>query len=612
MRSRAQNRSIQAAVAILVVLAPIGTANALSMADGMADPSLAYETIEPSRIRLGDSAIMRVTSLDGYLKNITLPSVAGLDFQILGRSQGLEFVNGKSITATYIIIKVTPRFLGVFTIPGLTPKARTLGLEVVTGNEPNPYAYRSPTQPKPLPVAPALVPKGVQLKANGAAFVQLIMPPRPVYVGESVPVDIEVGIRPGIVTSLNGPPTLTSSDFTLNNLSRQPVRREQVIEGSTFVVMTWHTLLGAVKPGDFPLSVQAPLSVRDTRSTEDMAIASKLGWPFSQIMYNGITPKDETVPSPGYQVKVLPLPVQDQPKDFSGAVGDFQASTDLSPSTVAVGEPVTLRLHIRGAGNFDRVYPPMLDHLDHWKTYPVKSSFKPKDALGYDGEKVFEQPLIAALSGEQTIPPLEFSYFNPKAQRYERVRTDPLKVTIAASLADGLPAVSSTGPSLGGSLTNAAGAAIRGLRPDHAGRGSEVSDLRPVYFQTWFLAIPTTLALVFAGSWFAIRPDPIRARSKLVERALARLGSVARAGDAAAFFVAARQELLTAYAARWHMTPEQITGAELKARLGSSGEEIARLFSLADEAKYSNDELVATDFQRWLTLIRTQLTGMAA
>ena len=69
--------------------------------------------------------------------------------------------------------------------------------------------------------------------------------------GESVPVDIEVGVRPGIVTSLNGLPTLKGGDFTLNNLSKQPERREQVIEGSPFVVMTWHSVARGGEAGRF-------------------------------------------------------------------------------------------------------------------------------------------------------------------------------------------------------------------------------------------------------------------------------------------------------------------------------------------------------------------------
>jgi hypothetical protein len=109
-------------VAILGLLGPIANAYA------MADTSLAYETIEPGRIQLGQFAVIRVTSLDGYLENVPLPTVPGLTFEILGRTQGLEFVNGKSIPAHYIIIRVTPQFLGVFSIPGLNPKAPTLGL----------------------------------------------------------------------------------------------------------------------------------------------------------------------------------------------------------------------------------------------------------------------------------------------------------------------------------------------------------------------------------------------------------------------------------------------------------------------------------------------------
>jgi len=57
---------------------------------------------------------------------------------------------------------------------------------------PNPYALHSHNQfPQPLKVSPARIPKGIQLKAGGAAFVQLVIPSRAVYVGESVPVDIK-------------------------------------------------------------------------------------------------------------------------------------------------------------------------------------------------------------------------------------------------------------------------------------------------------------------------------------------------------------------------------------------------------------------------------------
>jgi hypothetical protein len=578
-------------IASLCLLASAGRAMAQTLDD------LAYETVEPSRIKLGESAILRVTSF-GRIKDVTLPIIPGLVFEPMGRSQGFDFVNGATLPAMFFSIRITPQFAGVFTIPGLTPSSRPVGLEVVKGDEPNPYTWHS-QQPTPAPVPTAALPKGVQLQAGGAAFVHMAIPARPIYVGESVPVEIDVGLRAGIVTSVNGLPTLKGSDFTFNNLSKQPERREETIDGGAFIRLTWRSALAAVKPGDFELSAEAPLTVKvSTLSAADRAVASRLAYPLLQSMYSGVAPRDMTIESSPLQLKVLPLPTEGQPENFSGAVGEFRVSSDVTPASVAAGEPLTLRLHISGAGNFDRVDSTMLGHLDHWKTYPAKSSFTPSDAVGNEGEKVFEQPLIAAQPGEQSIPGLEFTYFNPNTRRYERAQTAALTVTVTDSLASGL--------SLNGA--SATGVA-HGLRPDHEAPQNSVSELRPLYFRAPFLIIPTTLALLLAGSWFAVRPNAARATAKAAEKLLAQLDAAARSGDSAAFFGTARKALLQLFAARWQMPADQITAAELKARLGATGEDLERLFAIADEARYSDNHSGGTDFQRWLSLIRSQLVG---
>jgi hypothetical protein len=323
-------------------------------------------------------------------------------------------------------------------------------------------------------------------------------------------------------------------------------------------------------------------------------------------MYNGVAPKDMTIESSPSKLNVLPLPMEGQPKDFGGAVGDFQVSSDISPASVAAGNPLTLRLHIRGAGNFDRVDSAMFDHLDHWKTYPAKSSFTPSDTVGYQGEKVFEQPLIAAQPGEQYIPGLEFSFFNPNTRHYEHARTPPIKVTIAASLASGSLTALTGAQDVNGAPTTGA---IQGLRPDHAPSQISVSELKPLYFRAPFLAIPTALALILAGSLLAVRPNAARATSKATARVLAQLDAAARAGDSASFFEAARTTLVQTFAARWQIPADQITPIEMRARLGMASEDVGLLLALAEETKYSDYQSGGTDFQRWLTLIRAQLTS---
>lgn len=570
---------------VIAVLLGLLAAFAQTVAQAADDGTLSWSTIEPGQIKLSETATIRVTTLYDRLNSVSLPKVSGLTFQVIGRSQGMELGGGQMIPATYILVRVTPQTLGLYTIPPLAPGLKSLALDVVGDNAPPPYVYHpAPKGPAPLPVKPAPVPKGLKLEQGGAAFVALLIPvKRPLYVGESVPIDIELGGRPEMVRSLNGPPTLTSSDFTLNNLSREPIRREQNIGSNPFVVLTWHTMLAAVKTGSYPLAVTVPLTVQNT------------AWMFAPLILNGkplnaSPPKDVTIKSPVTALKVVPLPTAGQPADFSGAVGDFQASSDISPVNAAPGEPQTLRLHIKGSGNFDRVSSAMLDHLDHWKTYPVKSSFTPKNEAGYSGEKVFEQPLIAATAGEQVIPALEFAYFNPQTQHYERARTEPIKVTIGAS----------------SQAAHAAPAA--GLRADHARSGAAVSELVPLYFRSSFAAVPATLLLLLAGGWLAVRPQPMRQRSRAVERACAELAAAARSGDSSSFFDKARQLLVQTLAAKWQLPPEEITAAVLQTRLGAEGEDLTRLLSLAEEAKYSDQRTAIADFQRWIHLIRGQLT----
>ena len=82
--------------------------------------------------------------------------------------------------------------------------------------------------------------------------------------------------------------------------------------------------------------------------------------------------------------------------------------------------------------------------------------------------------------------------------------------------------------------------------------------------------------------------------------------AAARAGDAALFFEAARTALQPLLASRWQLEPEQITTAEVEGRVGADND-VRQLFALADEAKYSGRKLNATDFARWLRIVRREL-----
>jgi hypothetical protein len=441
-------------------------------------------------------------------------------------------------------------------------------------------------------------------------------------VGESVPAEIQIGMREGFATSINGLPKLNSSDFTLNNLSLQPERAAKTIEGKPFTVYTWHSLLAAIKPGTFSLTFAAPVTVRiRTQPRRDSMLDDLLGDPFLQNIFGATVQKTLTVTSPEAAFTVLPLPAQDKPPDFGGAVGTFKISADVSSDKNTAGDPLTLRMHVNGAGNFDRVETSMLGGDDRWKTYDPKATFKPADPTGFRGEKIFEQPLIASKPGAQTIPALSFSFFNPETHHYETARSSPLNVMVSPSAAD---STSNEPPPQANAAGTPVDEAHTGLRPDHAPGKRSVDSLMPLYFQPRFVGFSSVLALLFGGGWMAMRRrerhanDVQRERERLrlqkTRALMEQMGAASAAGDTDRFFSTAHAVLQLTLGARWQIAPEQVTAVEIDARLGDDGDkdDIRQIFALADEANYSGDHLQAADFDRWTEIVRRRLTPVRA
>jgi hypothetical protein len=574
--------------------------------------------LEPTQIEVGESARLTIFTSGSGTLSVTLPVVPGLEFRVVGQSRQIQIINGATLESTSTIVRVTAETAGIFTIPGLTPASPPLVLRVNPGNgSGNSSSFPAPKSGLVPPGLGGLLQQGgsnangIRLTPDGSAFVRLEIPKHEIYVGESIPAEIQVGMRDGFVASINGLPTLNNSDFTLNNLSRQPERAAKVIEGKPFTVYTWHTVLSAIKPGAYSLKFEAPLTVRiRTRPRDESMMDDLLGDPFMQNIFGATVPKNITVTSPDAAFTVLALPTQGKPSDFTGAVGSFKISTDISSATNTAGDPLTLRMHVTGAGNFDRVDSTMLSSDGVWKTYEPKATFNPSDALGYRGEKTFEQPVIASQPGSHTIPPLTFSYFDPGTHRYEAARSAPLSVKVAQG-----PDSAANEPPPASTAQTPAEQSRSGLRPDHALAEPRVGSLVPLFFQPQFLGLTSGLALLLCSAYALQRRrerhaqrEQERARLQLIHDLLDQMAAASAAGNANLFFTAARSALQQALGARWQTAPAQITVLDVDARPeGGDWHEIHQIFTLADEADYSGGALQPADCARWTDIVRSQL-----
>ena len=255
----------------------------------------------------------------------------------------------------------------------------------------------------------------------------------------------------------------------------------------------------------------------------------------------------------------------------------------------------------------------MLGGDAQWKTYEPKATFNPADPIGYRGEKIFEQPLIASQPGTHTIPALNFSYFDPGTRRYETAHSSPLNVTVSPAADSAANEPPPPANSAGADETHG------GLRPDHAVTEARVDSLIPPYFQPRFVGFSSVLALLFGGGWIALRRRELnardtqrqreRARSQLIHTLLEQMAAASAAGDAALFLSSARSALQQSLSARWEVAAEQIAEDLVDARLeGADKDDIRQIFALADEANYSGDDLKAADFERWTQIVSRQFS----
>jgi hypothetical protein len=312
-------------------------------------------------------------------------------------------------------------------------------------------------------------------------------------------------------------------------------------------------------------------------------------------------------------VKVKPLPTQGRPVDFSGAVGQFEVSSEVSANNGTTGDPLTLKIKIEGRGNFDRVTTSGLTNSSDWKTYKPNGKFTANDSAGIEGKKTFEQSIVPTKAGAQAIPALNFSYFDPEAQRYVTKNTAPIGIDVAQGNASA--PVATRAPVADASKQNS-----DGLAPDLLVTGRTVSSLRPLILTPWFITLNAVMitAIVFGAAFRWLRHrrvnDPQRlqreAREKSVRESLAKMDAALKAQDAPRFFTAARQALREKLAAKWELPTSRVTIPEIRARLSGNGEQIRSVFQTADEIAYSGRQFTVPDLQQWRAIVQQQLLAL--
>ena len=391
--------------------------------------------VQPDHARTGEPVTYVISVRNGAvgsLPQLRLPVQvrAGSGFRFIQNAEGNKLSNQLSM-------EISATEPGEFVIP---PQEVLVNGEILKTNEVRLIVSDAPeTAPAP----------GAAEDPNVPLF-QIEVGKTEVYQGEVVPISASLFVpRHSVILRRVGLIEVNKSEFAIARFPQQSEPSDTVINGIGYTVITYNSTLSALHAGDLkvgPATCELLFEVVDADTQRQLRSRMPM-LPPGMIMGNTETRK-QVVKSQDVKVKVLPLPAEGKPANFSGAVGDFSISATATPNELNVGDPLAVDITIDGSGNFDALNPPSLVPPEGWKAYPprrynvdgpIDPNLTPtaQRRIGYS--MVFVPEKVQA-----ELPPFELSYFSPTQKKYVSARTSPIALRIkpgavaaASTTADG-------------------------------------------------------------------------------------------------------------------------------------------------------------------------------
>ena len=262
----------------------------------------------------------------------------------------------------------------------------------------------------------------VEVKAQGIGekvYVVMKVEKEQIYLHEKIPLTVRLYARGHSLRDIQYP-LLSHPGFMVREFET-PVRKMETLDGVEFETFEFRTTLFGLKTGRVKLG---PVRIQ---STILIPIDQRENSPLSR------TPRDDyfgasatrpiTLESNELSIHVLPFPEKGKPRGFDGAVGNFRMEVETQPEEVKVGEPMTLKITMSGAGNFDSLTPPDLEPVKGLKVY--EAQVKRDNRV-----RIYEQVLIPESDEITEIPTIRLSFFNPEEVSYQTISKGPFPIRV--------------------------------------------------------------------------------------------------------------------------------------------------------------------------------------
>jgi len=304
---------------------------------------------------------------------------------------------------------------------------------------PDPFSMDSPMDvDKDIVLKPG---ENIKDKINKGLFLKVQVDKTTCYVGEPIVATYKLYSRLASESKVTKRPSLNGFsvyDMVDPNSDAASVER---LNGKAYTVhIIRKTQLIPLQPGTIdldPVEVENTVHfVKGTKQQEQRRSSNPMKDFFDQLNDESLGPEvDEnvTLSTKPVTITIKPLPEENKPANFSGAVGSFTVQASLANRNIAAQDEATLHVVIRGRGNLPVITAPQIAWPDGVEAFdPTAKEDINKTVAPMSGAKAFDYIFTPKDPGHYVIPAINFPYFDPVSQSYKTAGTNPIDFQVLA------------------------------------------------------------------------------------------------------------------------------------------------------------------------------------
>ncbi|HEX2684686.1 MAG TPA: BatD family protein [Ferruginibacter sp.] len=417
-------------------------------------------SISPTEIGKNEYAELKLTVENAReVTQIVPPDLR--DFIIISgpnQESGMTMINGavRKYIALNFILK--PKSTGVFTIPGSMAKAdagdyksNPVKLKVVaktTGNNAASHAINSPfggIDPFADPVprssySDIILRKGEnpvdKIKKN--MFVRVEIDKQSCYIGEPVVATYKLYTRLKSESNMIKNPSFNGfsvldlqqpndMNFRIEKLDGREYNVYDIRKVQLYPLLAGNLELGIAEIENNVQFIKAEFIDRQPDVFNDLYqdLAN------INIPPEGLEMQKVTLQSKPMAILVKPLPEENKPAGYKGAVGNFTIETKVEKNNFSTDDAGRFAVIISGEGNLQMINSPEVSWpagIEGFDPKAVDDLFK--GTVPVSGRKIFEYPFTVAKAGTYSLPGVSFSYFDNRDAKFKTVSSQPLTITV--------------------------------------------------------------------------------------------------------------------------------------------------------------------------------------